>query len=866
MKLNFLDTKIGPKTLVIENQGSQSGSVQIWFRAGSALEKPSDFGIAHFLEHMFFKGTPTYPGPQLTKEIESFGGEVNAFTSFDYTCYYINAPKKYIYKATEILLDMVSHPLFTNSDLLTEREVVFEEYLRSEDSPQQFSFKKIQQNSFMSGYQHPIIGEVKTIKKFSQQQIIKFRKNHYNNNNALLIIAGSTPNSAKLLKLIDQYKLPSGPVAKFPKFQLQKKPTINVHQKEVRMLTLTLTIEGSPYLSKKSCSEDLAVNCLGHGESSLLYKKLVLETALSNHSSASTMYMNHGGVHFFRVNFPVNNREKVYSVLTETIINMVEVGPTASDVEKIKSQYIASKVYEKESIESYAFTMGHGFAQNGDIYCESKFVEMLKVISVEEVHQSLIEIFTRAIHLNLQITEKDEIQKEKKQLEKFKVQLNKSIKNSLIKIQNKKRKPNLSITKSQFDSQLNLVKLESGVSLLHRLNEQTPTFIFNAYIVGGLIDETEKNMGLHHLLCSTLTKGHSKCSLEDLKLLLEEKSASLSGFAGKNTYGLNLHGQSKNLDELLFHFFNSLTGPLFDEKQLKNEISITARVIESQKEDAAKICFKEVSRILFPNHPYKLEILGDLKSLKNINQSLLKKTHLNNLANKEILLTYCGDMPLNELVLKLSPLIAELKNRNKIISQKNSKKVNEFKLSKNHFTHIPFKREQTHIFVGFSGYSHNQKENIPLKIFHAFLSGQSSDLFVNMRDKQGLCYVVQSVLMIGISAGYWGIYMASSNDKAQKAYESILKILEDLKTNGIALKDFNRVKKMMEGQNQLQLQTNDDFADTYSLPQIHGEGMDFYHKSNLAVQKLSHASFQKFIKSFLAQHHISVIVGKNVKE
>ncbi|MCE3013639.1 MAG: insulinase family protein, partial [Proteobacteria bacterium] len=99
------EVKLGQlNTLFNHNPGSTASTVQMWFRAGSALEDKTNQGIAHFLEHMFFKGTPKRPGALLAQEIESFGGEVNAFTSFDYTCYYINSPARKLDHALEILL------------------------------------------------------------------------------------------------------------------------------------------------------------------------------------------------------------------------------------------------------------------------------------------------------------------------------------------------------------------------------------------------------------------------------------------------------------------------------------------------------------------------------------------------------------------------------------------------------------------------------------------------------------------------------------------------------------------------------------------------------------------------------------------
>ncbi len=137
-------SKHGINTLYLESPGSPLSSVQIWFRVGSAFERLEDFGMSHFLEHMFFKGTKKRPGAKIAEEIEAFGGEINAFTSFDYTCYFANVPSQKTKNTVEILLDMVSAPLFFKETIPAEREVVLEEYKRSLDSPSQFAFSRLQ--------------------------------------------------------------------------------------------------------------------------------------------------------------------------------------------------------------------------------------------------------------------------------------------------------------------------------------------------------------------------------------------------------------------------------------------------------------------------------------------------------------------------------------------------------------------------------------------------------------------------------------------------------------------------------------------------------------------------------------------------
>src|SRR5690606_38936569 len=231
MHIEQIRLENGLNTLFINSPGSTAASVQIWFRAGSALEVKEDQGIAHFLEHMFFKGTNTRPGAAIAHEVESFGGEINAFTSFDYTCYYINTPANYLNNTIEILLDMVSNPLFDESELIPERGVVFEEYRRAIDNPGQFNFKEMQKTCFQGGYRHQILGTEKNIKNFNRQQLTRFRNKNYNLSNVMLVVSGDLKERTKTEKIINNSRLPEGEPTKFPKFKLKKPATVNIHHK-----------------------------------------------------------------------------------------------------------------------------------------------------------------------------------------------------------------------------------------------------------------------------------------------------------------------------------------------------------------------------------------------------------------------------------------------------------------------------------------------------------------------------------------------------------------------------------------------------------------------------------------------------------
>ncbi len=839
------------QTLLINSPGSNSSSVQIWFKAGSALENKSNQGIAHFLEHMFFKGTEKRPGSKIAHDVESFGGEINAFTSFDYTCYYINCPKDNILEATEILLDMVSNPQFLESELLPEREVVFEEYRRSLDSPNQYNFSQIQKNIFTDSYSHQILGNEETIKNFTQEQLKEFRNNFYNIQNSLFIVAGNLQKKEELIKKIEQYKLPSGSQSNFPEFTLTSSETCSIHQKDVRMATLTAVIQAPYFDSNEAPAEDLAINCLGFGETSRLYKKLVLESTLANSASSSSMFMNKGGAHFFRISFPTENTDKVFNLFHGALVDSIKNQITSEEIEKIKNQYLSSKIYERESIESFSFSLGHSFAQTGEINSEEIFINKIKNCSSEQVNQALKTILSQKIHFSLQIPKKTDLKKFEQKLKK----LHKNFSN-LHKELNKRKSSIRKSIHSKFDEQAKIIELSNGIKVFYRQNLMTPTFVLQAYLRGGLTEENSKNNGNYHLLSSILTRGYLKVSSDQIKKDCEEKSASLNGFSGKNAYGILMHGQSEHFHLLTKHFFGSMLNPNFEKKHIDHETKLILRALENQKEDPVKACFKETGKILFGNHPYSLNPLGTKESLKNISTQKLKRLHSSNLSNQEILLCYCGDLSENEVIATIENQIGKLKPR------KSKKiKLKPIKPSQKD-SYIYFDREQTQIFYGIPTKNLKSSENKILKFVMTHLSGQSSELFVEVRDKQGLCYSAQPVHFLGLEGGYFGIYMASGHDKVTPAINAIKEIIEKLKSKGLSREEFERVKKMIKGQNLINVQTNDDFASIYSIPILQGEGIDFFHLNNQEIENTKYDEFQKELAQVFSRKWSTVIVGK----
>src|SRR6266704_7178338 len=182
----------GLRILVLEDHRSPIATIQTWYKVGSRDEIPGATGLAHFLEHMMFKGTPTYGKGQFAQVVEENGGQDNAFTSQDVTSYYVNIAADRIDLVIELESDRMHNLKLDAKDIASEREVVIEERrTRTEDDPGGFLGEEVSSIAFRSHpYGAPIIGFMEDIKRITPEEIRAFYKTYYMPSNAILVAVG----------------------------------------------------------------------------------------------------------------------------------------------------------------------------------------------------------------------------------------------------------------------------------------------------------------------------------------------------------------------------------------------------------------------------------------------------------------------------------------------------------------------------------------------------------------------------------------------------------------------------------------------------------------------------------------------------
>jgi predicted Zn-dependent peptidase len=263
-------------TIISEQiESVRSVSIGIWIKTGSRFEKMKYNGISHFIEHMIFKGTKRRSALKIAQSIESLGGNLNAFTGKEITCYYVHLLDIHLKQAVDVLSDMLCNSLFHEKEIAKEKMVVIEEIKAVKDTPEDYIFDIFQEKLFPNcTLGSPILGTADSISQFDRDKIISYWEKFYSASNTVITAAGNVEHD-KLVQLIEKYL--TLPETKYKnKSSLVNKSeykSYEIHQ-PINQAHLCIGNIGIPYTSEMRYPLLLLNTYLGGGMSSRLFQKL----------------------------------------------------------------------------------------------------------------------------------------------------------------------------------------------------------------------------------------------------------------------------------------------------------------------------------------------------------------------------------------------------------------------------------------------------------------------------------------------------------------------------------------------------------------------------------------------------------------
>ena len=285
----------GHTVIIKEVHDNPIVTIDTWIKTGSINENDKNNGVAHFLEHLFFKGTKKYPTGQFDRILESKGAVTNAATSKDFTHYYITIPSRYFMTAMELHADMLLHPLIPRKELEKERKVVLEEIAKTQDSTESRLYEQMNEKFYsIHPYKRKVIGTKQVIETIPREEILEFYNQWYRPSNMITVVVGDVNTQDALNMVKKEFVMEEKEKVKLPDYKMDKnieKQQEIITKDNVKTGYLMIGFRGVKAADKKEqYALDVLATILGDGRSSKLYhvikdQKQLAYSISSGHSS-----------------------------------------------------------------------------------------------------------------------------------------------------------------------------------------------------------------------------------------------------------------------------------------------------------------------------------------------------------------------------------------------------------------------------------------------------------------------------------------------------------------------------------------------------------------------------------------------------
>lgn len=394
----------GLRALHVASTDAQSVTIMFLVAVGARYEQENEAGLAHFVEHTLFKGTTRRPSSkQLSMEIESLGANTNAFTSYEYTGYYIKTPAENFVPAFDILADLFQHPLFEEKELALEGGVIVEEIRMYEDRPTAKVAQEWNRNFFGSNnLAKDLAGTIESVKGMKKEQFQNFVAKHYNAENTLLVVAGNVDWSnveAQVEQLClsipsrSEKQLPASEYTKFSEDQAQGKKIKLFIEKDLEQAHIVLGGTSLNNDDPKRFALQMANTILGSGFGSKLIQLLREELGLAYYVYSHISGYRDTGVYQIGMGVDQNRVNEVLSVVQKLLAEYRAGQFSAEEFTRAKNYLLGSMVTELETSEDIAMYYGMQELLQTDKLDINQVKERIKAVTREDVLAIVNEIY-----------------------------------------------------------------------------------------------------------------------------------------------------------------------------------------------------------------------------------------------------------------------------------------------------------------------------------------------------------------------------------------------------------------------------------------------------------------------------------------
>jgi len=387
--------KNGMQVVLIHNHRAPVVNQQVWYRIGAIDEQRGHTGVAHFLEHLMFKGTEKVPAGQFSRVVRAMGGDENAFTTYDFTVYHQSVSVENLPKVMELEADRMAHLTFPAKEVTSEHDVVMEERrMRTDNDPKTQFYEQLRAQLFVnSPYGSPVIGWMDEMKLLNRDEEVAFYKTWYAPNNAILIVSGDItaaqlkPLAEKTYGAIPARTVPARHWSQVPPLQGMERLVTHAHG--IRQPFVERLYRVTNYAQNKTDSLALQVleNILDGGSATRLYKTLVVEqkkvTGVSMGYDGDSL--GDGEVSFGMTPAEGVTPEQAEQALDDVLRAVVKSGVTADELREAKDRLKDEAIYARDSLTTPGMVFGQALATGSSIDDIEYWPDNIEKVTAQQV-------------------------------------------------------------------------------------------------------------------------------------------------------------------------------------------------------------------------------------------------------------------------------------------------------------------------------------------------------------------------------------------------------------------------------------------------------------------------------------------------
>ncbi len=845
-------------------ENSEAAALHFCVKAGYFCETDSEVGLAHLLEHMYFKGSAGYPEPgTMGIRMKALGGMLNASTSYDQTNYFCEVPAVNLPAALDIMSDAFAAPLFPEDELRKECEVVIEEFNRKLDNPSAYSQELLIQLAYT---QHRMkrwrIGTPEQLRSYTRDHLFDYFHRYYQPQNMVITVTGKF-DPREIRKSIDHLLSPMKNRNLMKDFGPEEPPQNGIRYAAKKAIATQSYLHWGFHAPGVLHPDGPVVECLvfllSGGRSSRLHRHLVERKRSA--SSASCYYIAYENIGLLMLT-AITEAEKIrtagedaWSVLTD----LHENGITAGELQKIKNKLRLHQAMQTEEALGLAELLAY-YEAYGSYERIEQHINRMQEVTEEEIVKAAATYIRME---NLSVLEYVNAEIPEISVDEYKIDLGKVARASRVRDFAGQRPALLTPRENPIRVKtLQEPEIRKGhATYILQPDTHYPFIAAGIFFLGGRNEESSINAGITHLLHRAALKGTSDLNAEQLASRFDALGNPPRFNCYRDFSGFTMEAMPEYFPEMWNLLIACILDARFPATEVETEKGKVISVIRRNMDDNFVRPMQLFHRAFFGTHPYALPETGLEETMTAMEREQLLSWKKRLWNSRRAIVTIVGSFETGQMFDLLESGMAGLNETGDDL-----KPPAPLKAPARHMEVENRTKKQTAFVLGFSGPPATSGEIPSYDALQQILSGMGGRLFLNLRSKKALAYTVHASTFSALHGGAFVTYIAGEAAKEAQSLEAMWQELEELKKHPVAAGELENARHALIGNYTLSTQTANSRVLDYTNSLILGHKLPYAPVYRELVQKVTTGELQEVAQRTFQEEKSAMAVVRGTTE